>query len=550
MKMPHKHSVHDGDLSFLIDPISRQIINNSPKKIMLIQHDHNSERITFELPRYVEGHDMSACNMVEVHYINIDATADLQNKGVYQVTDLQVDQEDTNKVTCSWLISRNATGLIGSLNFLVRFTCVDADVVKYAWNTAIYSDITISSGIYNSEAIVEKYADVLARWKNDLYSITFTNIRVDGSTLVVDNSERSTLREELEKGTLVVDRARVADTVYRATEADHALTANTATLADNANYAGSAGTARYADETGLAYEATHAINADLAEKARTALTADLAENAKYAQNASSLDGNTAKSFMGNGTQFEYINKAGADCNTLYQEGHYFIFNGSNHPKDTVGWGFLDVSHFGGNGFEPNGDGKEAMAVRQVFTEYPSGKVYTRIGLKYERERWNWEREWICTSDGGQAVHADHADFSGKAQKLNFEGIGNGTDYGVYKPVLTDVNGDYMIDGGLVSLIVKTPFDTVNVVVDLCMDNIVVHLGRIRNYIVSGGETVIRALDRHLRFVWLDVAEPVIKFRIQVEEEDEGFVDEHEQYEFYYKMLSTERTHRAKIETEV
>lgn len=168
--MAHKHSVYDSDLHFAINPITRTITNMSSQKTTLIQYDHNSERFTFELPRHVEGHDMSVCNVVEVHYLNIEAATKVKSEGVYAVTDLQLSPEDENVVICSWLISQNATRLVGSLNFLVRFACVTDDTVDYVWNTAIFTGIAVSSGIYNGDVIVEQHADILEQWKNELDS--------------------------------------------------------------------------------------------------------------------------------------------------------------------------------------------------------------------------------------------------------------------------------------------------------------------------------------------------------------------------------------------
>lgn len=48
--MEHKHSVLDGDTRFIINPTTRQIRNDSNRKIVLIQNDHNSEVFTFECP--------------------------------------------------------------------------------------------------------------------------------------------------------------------------------------------------------------------------------------------------------------------------------------------------------------------------------------------------------------------------------------------------------------------------------------------------------------------------------------------------------------------
>ena len=165
--MAHLHSIYDSDLHFKIDPITREITNQSANKVTLIQFDHNSERFTFEIPqRYIEGHDMSLCDRVEVHYLNANAVTKEQYSGVYEVEDLQISPNGEDVVICSWLVSRNATSIAGTLNFVLRFACSKDD---YVWNTAIFKGINISNGIYNSEAIVEEYADVLEQWRLSLF---------------------------------------------------------------------------------------------------------------------------------------------------------------------------------------------------------------------------------------------------------------------------------------------------------------------------------------------------------------------------------------------
>jgi hypothetical protein len=133
---------------------------------MVVQGDHNSERFTFEIPRYTDGHDMSACNVVQVHYLNIDSTTREQNPGIYEIDDLQISPEGDDVVICSWLISGNATKYIGTLFFVVRFSCVSEDgTIDYVWNTAKHSNVYITEGIYNGEYIEEEYADILAQWE-------------------------------------------------------------------------------------------------------------------------------------------------------------------------------------------------------------------------------------------------------------------------------------------------------------------------------------------------------------------------------------------------
>ena len=164
----HNHNVYDTDNKFTVDGISRAIKNVSSSKTTVMQFDHNSEVFTFEVPRYIEGHDMTECNRVEVHYLNVDTATKEENKGIYLIDDLTVNAEDDTKLTCSWTISQNATKLVGSLNFLLRFMCLTDDIVDYVWNTSIFSGIYVSKGIYNSDIVAEQYIDTIKAWENRL----------------------------------------------------------------------------------------------------------------------------------------------------------------------------------------------------------------------------------------------------------------------------------------------------------------------------------------------------------------------------------------------
>ncbi len=177
--MAHIHSVYDSDIHFSINPVTRTIKNESGK-VTLIQHDHNSERFTFEIPRKVEEHDMSLCNKVQVHFINIDSSTKEKHSDIYEVVDLQISPESDDVVICSWLVSGNATRFVGSLNFVIRFSCVAEDgTIEYAWNTAVHSGISVSSGIYNSDVIYEEHFDVLEQWKAELMADLGGNVTVD-----------------------------------------------------------------------------------------------------------------------------------------------------------------------------------------------------------------------------------------------------------------------------------------------------------------------------------------------------------------------------------
>lgn len=148
--MSHTHSLYDSDMRFLIDSRSGKIKNQSNRK-SLIRHAHKSERFTFEIQRNIEGHDMSKCNMVEIHYKNMD------DEDIYTVNDLAVSSEDENVVIFSWLITRNATSNAGTLKFAIHFLCDDYDFPTESCS------VKITDTINNTDTIEEKYLDIFAR---------------------------------------------------------------------------------------------------------------------------------------------------------------------------------------------------------------------------------------------------------------------------------------------------------------------------------------------------------------------------------------------------
>lgn len=174
--MNHEHFIVDNDMCFAINPITRTIASylNIDKKIM--QYDHNSERFTFVIPRYIEGHDMSVSDMIQIHYSNIQQNRKLKNEDIYEVNDVTVDD---NTLTFSWLISRNATMYAGPLNFLVRFACLNENSeIIYDWHTNIFEGLTVSSSMNNNSVISEEYSDILDLLSSKVDKVYETDISV------------------------------------------------------------------------------------------------------------------------------------------------------------------------------------------------------------------------------------------------------------------------------------------------------------------------------------------------------------------------------------
>ena len=172
-----KDKVKDTDTHFIIDGSTRLVKNESETKSMLVQYDHNSERFTFRVKRYPDDHDLSECNTVRVHFINIDKSKRMENSSVDDITDtLDVCPDDDEYVICSWLIPDSATQFAGSLHFVIQFAVIEGKTVKYSWNTAKYTNITISDGIKNDEVFETEHIDILKGWEEELKANQIKNI--------------------------------------------------------------------------------------------------------------------------------------------------------------------------------------------------------------------------------------------------------------------------------------------------------------------------------------------------------------------------------------
>lgn len=166
----HDHDVKDLDGYFIIDPDTREIHTADGSRNALMQYDHNSEIFTFELPRYIEGHDMTKCNRVRVHFTNIGSNSGQHNDDIAEMTDLAISADDSDKVISTWTIRREATQLAGTLNFLVQYMCVaDDGAVVYEWHTDIFKDVEIKTGMNNDEASVVRYTNILEEWYQRLF---------------------------------------------------------------------------------------------------------------------------------------------------------------------------------------------------------------------------------------------------------------------------------------------------------------------------------------------------------------------------------------------
>ena len=148
--MSHSSKIKDTETHFIINPETRTITNDFKGNNTIVQGDHNSERFTFDIPRYVDGHDMSEVSDISINFRNAATSNILIYNGTYKPDDVAIGGENEDIVTFSWLLSSDTTQYVGNLLFSIQFVCLnDKGEVTYVWNTGVYKDIAVIETMNN-----------------------------------------------------------------------------------------------------------------------------------------------------------------------------------------------------------------------------------------------------------------------------------------------------------------------------------------------------------------------------------------------------------------
>lgn len=149
--------IDDGKV-FVIDKDTKEI---SGEMLIISQFMNKSERVTLKMPRYIEGHDMLLCNYVTIHYDNVSTDRESVNSDVYEVDDLKLKEGTDDVLTFTWLITSNATQLVGTVEISVHFDCLTDGVSVYSWGTTVSRLIRILESKNNSPSVIANNSDIL-----------------------------------------------------------------------------------------------------------------------------------------------------------------------------------------------------------------------------------------------------------------------------------------------------------------------------------------------------------------------------------------------------
>jgi len=158
-------NIVDEDIHLIVNS-DRTITVPEESAVVGVKGDHNSNRVTFDCPRYFDEYDLTQCTNHFVAYIN--SAGNIQ--GQYIITDLAVDAVDETLLHFSWLVSGNVTVAACEIAFALCFRTVEDDLIIYQWNTNYSTGLRVIEGIEVSEDYDELYPDILAKWFEELES--------------------------------------------------------------------------------------------------------------------------------------------------------------------------------------------------------------------------------------------------------------------------------------------------------------------------------------------------------------------------------------------
>lgn len=173
------HEIRDNDAHFVIDPDTRNLTNKAGEAITVMQYDHNSELVTFEVPKIIEGHDMSQCDLIQVFFENTSKGTNANARSTVgdanDVTDnFSVAEDDPNILVGTWLISQKATQLSGTMKFQIRFVCYgdsEQDVPEYSWRTNLCTAFNVLPSINTAHDVLEANPDLYIELANKIAQI-------------------------------------------------------------------------------------------------------------------------------------------------------------------------------------------------------------------------------------------------------------------------------------------------------------------------------------------------------------------------------------------
>ena len=144
--------IHDGEASgyitdehgyITIDPKTRQLsIPTDFNSVIAYAGDINSQIIRFICPNTYDGHSLSDCSNHEIRWYNTGS-------GIGDTSELIVGDKVSDGFVISWLVPPEAVTKSGFLHIVISIFDKNGEVIKYQWNTAPFTSLSIGTTMEN-----------------------------------------------------------------------------------------------------------------------------------------------------------------------------------------------------------------------------------------------------------------------------------------------------------------------------------------------------------------------------------------------------------------
>ena len=128
--------IKDDGLRFQIVPTTRKVTVPPAYVVVGTVGDHNSEQLTFQCPKVIDGHDVAHCSEHYVIWKNV-----LGETGRSEITNITTDDEN---MYFTWIISSGVTAAAGFVAFTIHFEDKDiSGAIAYKWSTTTCNDCQV-----------------------------------------------------------------------------------------------------------------------------------------------------------------------------------------------------------------------------------------------------------------------------------------------------------------------------------------------------------------------------------------------------------------------
>ena len=168
--MANHSNVKDTGAFFTIVPETREVKVPSTHKVIGVVGDHLAEQLTFEIPKYIDGHDIAGCARRYVEWENVKD--EIGSDQLVELTEPPEGAKD-GMLYFTWTIRDRLAAAKGLVQFSIHFEDVDTNGLRlYHWGTTacknceILDSINAALGVYaaiwvaGDTLVIEDYTPV------------------------------------------------------------------------------------------------------------------------------------------------------------------------------------------------------------------------------------------------------------------------------------------------------------------------------------------------------------------------------------------------------